>query len=434
MFVLRKNFEAANDALREQSQQLTQSNADLEAIKHNICFIQFTPDGTVTFINDMFASLMGYRSTDVLGQHHRTFCDKRYTETREYKQFWEILRAGKANHGVFPRLNRQGEKVWLRASYFPVMGESGQVVSVMKLAYDVTEAQVHKADNDAILRALDDYMAVIKFTPKGEIISANSNFCQAMGYQESELIGKQHKIFCFESFYAENPRFWDDLSAGKKFSGRFERKDNQGNVKWIEAVYSPVYNELGGVDRVVKFAMDITQSVIQTDQAREAASSTSTETASVTEEANRTLDRAVVTADKVAAEVSDVKTLSVDLETQAEEINRILTAIQSVADQTNLLALNAAIEAARAGEAGRGFAVVADEVRTLAGQTAEFSKEISQVVSKNASLINQLREKMNSVDALSSTNATEITELNAGVTEIRQGVEGLAEMIANMEG
>ena len=111
--------------------------------------------------------------------------------------------------------------------------------------------------------------------------------------------------------------------------------------------------------------------------------STSEASSQSTQAAREGRDRVVETVDAIQTMTQDVHTTSLMIEglaAQGRDIGKVLDVIRAIAEQTNLLALNAAIEAARAGEAGRGFAVVADEVRALAHRTAQSTQEIEKMV------------------------------------------------------
>ncbi|MEJ2622196.1 MAG: methyl-accepting chemotaxis protein [Candidatus Thiodiazotropha sp.] len=99
-------------------------------------------------------------------------------------------------------------------------------------------------------------------------------------------------------------------------------------------------------------------------------------------EGKTVIDQVIEGISSLANEVQQASTVIQALEEESRNIGSVLDVIKSIAEQTNLLALNAAIEAARAGEQGRGFAVVADEVRTLAGRTQDSTQEIEEMISK----------------------------------------------------
>ena len=114
---------------------------------------------------------------------------------------------------------------------------------------------------------------------------------------------------------------------------------------------------------------------------------------------------------------------------QASEISAIVQLIHEIADQTNLLALNAAIEAARAGEQGRGFAVVADEVRQLAGRTSQATEEIVEVVQKNQSLAQNAVDSMASSSEQAEQGLSLASEAGAVIVEIQDGAQQVVQAI-----
>ncbi|QTL05015.1 PAS domain-containing methyl-accepting chemotaxis protein [Aquabacter sp. L1I39] len=116
------------------------------------------------------------------------------------------------------------------------------------------------SEADLALKALDRAMAVIEFTPEGEILTANENFLKVVGYSLSEVKGRPHRIFVPPAL-AESPdykAFWANLAAGRFQAGEFKRIGKGGRTVWLEANYFPVIDSSGRVVKVVKSAADVT--------------------------------------------------------------------------------------------------------------------------------------------------------------------------------
>ncbi|PCI29164.1 hypothetical protein COB52_02800, partial [Candidatus Kaiserbacteria bacterium] len=214
----------------------------LAGIRENIAYIEFTPDGTVLEANDLFCKTMKVQAGDIIGQHHSKFCAPEYSSSKEYQTFWQDIARGQAKSGVFSRINGAGEDIWLRATYFPVRGDDGQVRCAIKFASEITR-EVEKLDEmSAIYDAVNKSTAMIRFTPDGHIISANDNFLNVVGYSLAEIQGQHHKLFCYDDFYQNNPNFWQELANGRIFSGQFSRKKRDGSPIYLEATYNPIFN------------------------------------------------------------------------------------------------------------------------------------------------------------------------------------------------
>lgn len=420
--------------LEAQKESSAHSKAVLDAINNSVATIYFTPEGVVTHANKLFLDVVGYTLEQLTGKHHRELCDTDYTQSAEYQTFWEHLRAGEQFSGTIPRVNAAGERLWLEATYFPIK-KDGKVVEVMKIASDITREKQRLEDQSAVFSALDKSMAVIEFEPDGTIVHANPNFLGAVGYSLDQIVGQHHRIFCPEHFLQANPNFWAELAAGDFKAGQFERKDAMGNVLWLRATYNPVFNDKGKVVRVVKFAANITEKVIQEQAVREAAEvayTTSVKTSQSAMQGANLLESTVTTSQAISEQVTETSTSITRLNDQSKSIEAIVSTISEIADQTNLLALNAAIEAARAGEQGRGFAVVADEVRQLASRTSQSTAEIANVVKENQALTAEATRKMESVSEYAMKGQAQISEAASVMDDIRTGAENVAQTVANL--
>lgn len=416
---------------------LTDENIDLvtmlNTLKDNLVYAVYSESGDCLYASSAFLDILARPITASPSFNHKELRVPGMQSDNDYRLFWQSLLNGGSYTNTVAMKAETGETKWLNASYVNV--KHGNNIEVHAIYHDVTEQENAVYSGKAITDALNKSMAVIEFEPDGTIVTANENFTSTVKYSLDDIKGKHHRMFCKEDFYQNNPKFWQTLASGQFFSGTFERINADRETLWLEATYNPVFDGSGKVVKVIKFATDVTAQVNEKHaiaQAAELSVSTAEETSQIAADGAKSLQRSIDVFQVALDEVDQTNKLMHELSEQSLKIETIVTTISGIADQTNLLALNAAIEAARAGEQGRGFAVVADEVRQLAQRTSDSTVEIESVVAENRKLANKSTSKMAVVKENVDLNSQQITQVQSVMDEILKGAVNVSETVSGI--
>ena len=229
--------------------------------------------------------------------------------------------------------------------------------------------------------------------------------------------------------------FWQKLNQGQFVASRFKRINKQGETVWLEASYNPIFDANGDLYKIVKFASNITADV-QREQivsdAAELAADTSEKTLLFAHRGEQVVGETESEMDALSAQMQSVAKKINALEEHSKAISSLVNSIGGIADQTNLLALNAAIEAARAGEQGRGFAVVADEVRELASRTSRSTEEIIRVFSQTDAITSESVASLNESLNTATRVVTHLRQTSEVIANINQEAQKVGEAISQL--
>ena len=345
--------------------------------------------------------------------------------------------------------------------------ENGKVLEVIKLAQDITKNRLKNLFFIGQVKAINKSNAVIEFDMNGNILNANDNFLNTLGYKKEEIIGKHHSIFCEESYKNSNEykEFWKKLNRGEFDSGEYLRIGKNGKHIWIQASYNPIFDMDGKAFRVVKYATDITNrkntkntmlevekelkefsnslntllttSINMLKDAKfsnensQNATSSSQNINSIIQDLSNKIDemqQAIIDissktskneqiAQEATIQSKQTATAMVKLNEESQKIGETVNMISQIAFQTNILSLNAAVEAATAGEAGKGFAVVAQEVRNLASRSDDAAKNITERIALIQNLVKNSLDSIHEIDDTISDISTISKEISVSMSE-----------------
>ncbi|MBX9614947.1 MAG: PAS domain-containing methyl-accepting chemotaxis protein [Caulobacteraceae bacterium] len=427
----------------------------LTALSRSLAIIEFDPKGRILTANENFCTTMGYALSEIKGQHHRLFVDPQEAERPEYAAFWAKLGRGEFDQRRYRRIGKGGREVWIEASYNPVLDGRGRVIKVVKVASDITAAQVQNTDYEGKMAAVSRAQAVIEFTPTGDIITANDNFLAALGYTLAEIEGRHHSLFvdpaeAQSSGYAE---LWHRLRTGEFVAAEFRRITKSGKDIWIQASYNPVFDPDGKVVKVVKFATDVTGRIRAVDEIAtglselagnnlryrierpveaafekvradfNAAMSTLDETLTAVAATTTSVGTGATEIAKASDDLSQrTEQQAASLEQTAAALDEITATVKRSAEGAKLA--SSAASNARAGAASSG-AVVQEAVAAM-GEIEASSREISQIIG----VIDEIAFQTNLLALNAGVEAARAGEAGKGFAVVAQEVRALAQRSA----
>jgi methyl-accepting chemotaxis protein len=215
--------------------------------------------GDIISINEKFTEVSKYSRSELIGQPHST---TRHPDMPKetFKQMWATIGRGEMFRGIIKNRAKDGVPYYVDAVVAPILGDNGKPMKYLGVRYDITEAETERQNARGIMAAIDASYGMIEFGLGGHVFKVNANFLQIMGYSSAEVLGKKHSLFV-DPAYAASPayqQFWTELNAGKPQKETFRRLGKSGKEVWLQAVYSPVMDEMGRVLKVVKIATDVT--------------------------------------------------------------------------------------------------------------------------------------------------------------------------------
>ncbi|WP_425098491.1 methyl-accepting chemotaxis protein [Tropicibacter sp. S64] len=357
----------------------------MKMIDTTMCRVEFSPEGRINWANKRFLALSGYTLEELQGQDRSLLCANEAGHAAN-PPWWESLDGDNTFFGELHLRTKSGEMRWLSATVAPVHGHDGKVTRFMQISRDMTERKVL---NDRVCKALE---ALGQGRLDTRIALPDVEGFEGMG--ESFNMAMTALETAFKRTLTTLAYLNDDA--------REQILRNDGLARDVRAQ--------------AEYCKNARESMLAADGAL-------TEIAGEIRDNLQLVSTSSGLAQEGTVEMRKANTAALSMHDQAEAMIEVNRLIDSVSFQTSLLALNAGIEAARAGSAGAGFAVVAAEIRGLANQAAEASREIATRI---AGMSDRVKEVVYCVDR-GDKRLKELAQSLDTVSKRIAGVTGITE-------
>ncbi len=441
----------------------------IASIDRTQAIIELNLDGTILNANQNFLSASGYALEEIQGKHHSIFVLDRDRQSAAYKSLWEKLNRGEVQTADVRRVSKDGNEIWFRASYNPILNAAGKPFKVVKFATVVTDELNRNADFEGQNAAVCKSQAIIEFSLDGTILKANQNFLDTVGYTLDEIEGRHHRMFVSEqerqsSDYVE---FWAKLSRGEYQAAEFLRIGKSGKVVFLQASYNPINDLNGKPFKVVEYATNTTASVMAREDLKvkvgqilevvnSAASGDLTQSITVTgddpigqmgvglerffSDLRKSVASIADNASALAGASEELSVVSAEMSSNADETSsqanvvsaaseQVSANVQTVAtgvDEMNMAIREIAKNASEAARVSQQAVTVANNTNSTIAKLGESSIEIGKVVK----VITSIAEQTNLLALNATIEAARAGEAGKGFAVVANEVKELAKETA----
>ena len=217
--------------ITEEKMRTAEQDGKMAAISRAQAMIEFEPDGTIITANDNFCNATGYTLDQIKGQHHRMFCDKDYTNSTEYKQFWDHLAAGESEAGKYHRYDKDGNDLWLRASYTPIIDDDGKTFKVVKFAVNITPEVELEQEVTRITNEFAEMSSSI--SQEADKVASGA---QTLGCTTEEINASVEELSASIDSIAQNGRHTDEIAQSTRSEADLGAKAIERSIESMDLI------------------------------------------------------------------------------------------------------------------------------------------------------------------------------------------------------